>query len=128
MIAFDCPVPRKLDRDQLQWIFEDRYKLIVLNLPYDHSFIVSTPSCPCSHSMTMKQFTYNKWSDTKEDVKKFLEGALASGGEGLVLRKPKSIYHRGITDQLIKLKAYSCYISKMRLIIRFRRYVTMKAW
>jgi ATP dependent DNA ligase domain len=47
---------------------------------------------------------------TKKQLKKALHDVISDGGEGLIMRKPKSIYEPGRTSSLVKLKVFSIQI------------------
>eukprot|EP00026_Physarum_polycephalum_P001478 Phypoly_transcript_01480.p1 GENE.Phypoly_transcript_01480~~Phypoly_transcript_01480.p1 ORF type:complete len:1080 (+),score=145.14 Phypoly_transcript_01480:111-3350(+) len=70
--------------------FEDRYKR-VLETPSQHSFVVNASRRLCT---------------SKKQLSRAMKAVLRDGGEGLILRKPKSGYESGRSPNLVKLKAY----------------------
>ena len=43
---------------------------------------------------------------SQKEMAKRLEDIIADGGEGVVLRKPKSFYEQGRSPSLLKIKVY----------------------
>ena len=98
--------------------FESRFKVIMQKVPYLHPFIVSfnalflTPPLFYSQDAFKIQIIFyyyyitasrNLCGDRKRLVL-FAKMVLKKGGEGLILRRPLSLYERGRSDSLFKLK------------------------
>jgi len=69
--------------------FESRYESVMNNVTVDHPFIIGSPRLICIDPAYMKQ--YKKTICTE-------------GGEGVMLRKPKSYYENGRSHSIIKYK------------------------
>eukprot|EP00026_Physarum_polycephalum_P002361 Phypoly_transcript_02367.p1 GENE.Phypoly_transcript_02367~~Phypoly_transcript_02367.p1 ORF type:complete len:559 (+),score=39.39 Phypoly_transcript_02367:620-2296(+) len=70
--------------------FETRYAVLLHNCEEDHQFVIVAVRLLCTN---------------KEQLEIFMNLILGDGGEGVILRAPKSDYIRGRSDLLIKLKA-----------------------
>eukprot|EP00026_Physarum_polycephalum_P001966 Phypoly_transcript_01970.p1 GENE.Phypoly_transcript_01970~~Phypoly_transcript_01970.p1 ORF type:complete len:954 (+),score=99.16 Phypoly_transcript_01970:90-2951(+) len=84
MAAFDMP---SIHENALP--FEERYGLLLV-IPYEHPFIQPAMRVKCLG---------------KRQMITALKRILRDGGEGLILRKPKSVYEHGRSKNLIKMKA-----------------------
>eukprot|EP00026_Physarum_polycephalum_P001891 Phypoly_transcript_01894.p1 GENE.Phypoly_transcript_01894~~Phypoly_transcript_01894.p1 ORF type:complete len:789 (+),score=99.81 Phypoly_transcript_01894:138-2369(+) len=84
IIAFDDP------NDPLRLPFEDRYLSVLANVPAEHCFINVAVRSKCTKR---RKLAYA------------LRLVLEDGGEGIVLRKPASLYENGRSNNLYKLKA-----------------------
>eukprot|EP00026_Physarum_polycephalum_P001418 Phypoly_transcript_01419.p1 GENE.Phypoly_transcript_01419~~Phypoly_transcript_01419.p1 ORF type:complete len:980 (+),score=139.70 Phypoly_transcript_01419:131-3070(+) len=80
-VVFDCP-----DLEISELPFEERMSELVFQISREHPFVMLSP-CYKSNA-----------------IRKQLEDVLRAGGEGLVIRRPKSLYHRGRSEDLLKLK------------------------
>eukprot|EP00026_Physarum_polycephalum_P001040 Phypoly_transcript_01041.p1 GENE.Phypoly_transcript_01041~~Phypoly_transcript_01041.p1 ORF type:complete len:1163 (+),score=140.56 Phypoly_transcript_01041:229-3717(+) len=85
IVAFDQPAP-----DQQKLPFEKRYGALLLGTPNHHSFVIIATRLICTARKLL--------SHSLKDI-------ILDGGEGLILRKPKSLYVPGRSDDLFKLKA-----------------------
>eukprot|EP00026_Physarum_polycephalum_P001864 Phypoly_transcript_01867.p1 GENE.Phypoly_transcript_01867~~Phypoly_transcript_01867.p1 ORF type:complete len:897 (+),score=81.10 Phypoly_transcript_01867:37-2727(+) len=84
--AFDI-VPSSMD--DMEMPFEERYGALLDTVPEDHAFVIPSFRIFCSH---------------KKQLVKTLKKIVRKGGEGLILRKPNSLYERGKSSSLLKLK------------------------
>eukprot|EP00026_Physarum_polycephalum_P002403 Phypoly_transcript_02409.p1 GENE.Phypoly_transcript_02409~~Phypoly_transcript_02409.p1 ORF type:complete len:900 (+),score=140.14 Phypoly_transcript_02409:101-2800(+) len=85
MVVFDNPDP--VMQGQL---FEDRYQTLVNTIPFDHSFVAIAARIFCASEIFSERAT---------------ETVITDGGEGIILRKPGSMYELIRSPSLIKIKA-----------------------
>eukprot|EP00026_Physarum_polycephalum_P001933 Phypoly_transcript_01936.p1 GENE.Phypoly_transcript_01936~~Phypoly_transcript_01936.p1 ORF type:complete len:910 (+),score=132.37 Phypoly_transcript_01936:109-2838(+) len=85
LLAFDKP-----DFPTQNLAFESRYKFIVDAVPSSHPIVILAARYLCS---------------TRKQLMIAIKHVIKDGGEGVILRKPKTLYERGRTQNLIKLKA-----------------------
>eukprot|EP00026_Physarum_polycephalum_P000399 Phypoly_transcript_00400.p1 GENE.Phypoly_transcript_00400~~Phypoly_transcript_00400.p1 ORF type:complete len:1105 (+),score=129.94 Phypoly_transcript_00400:31-3345(+) len=83
-IAFDVP---SIDT---QIPFEMRYGLMLANVPLDRVFLTPSMRVLCTQ---------------KHHLTHMIDEIMDEGGEGLIVRKPSSLYVPGRSDALLKLKA-----------------------
>ena len=117
MVCFDVPSIEFEDKP-----FEVRYNQLVICILHDHPMIVSSclPSSPSSYlllSLSLLSFHLLDYVKTlaprilgksNEHVQVAIDGIISGGGEGAIMRKTGSLYERGRTSSLIKLKV--CYL------------------
>lgn len=75
-----------------------RYKRFLFSVPSEHQVAIPALRVGCKD---------------KSHVKKFVSAVLRDGGEGVILRKPKSHYEHGRSANLVKIKASNiihCYV------------------
>eukprot|EP00026_Physarum_polycephalum_P002043 Phypoly_transcript_02047.p1 GENE.Phypoly_transcript_02047~~Phypoly_transcript_02047.p1 ORF type:complete len:791 (+),score=118.55 Phypoly_transcript_02047:121-2493(+) len=85
MVAFDNPDPAYHDL-----AFETRYASLVNEIDADNTFLVIAPRVRCI---------------TKRQLIKSADMIIKDGGEGVIVRRPKSLYEPGRSNCLWKIKA-----------------------
>src|SRR5690242_11191863 len=73
--------------------FEERYSMLQHVVPKNHPFVSVAPGIRCQHIEHLQEFTRN---------------IIDSGGEGVILRKPHTLYKGGRSDTFLKFKV-ECY-------------------
>ena len=53
--------------------------------------------------------------NSKKHLKDALRHVLSDGGEGVIMRRPRSMYEPGRTPNLMKLKVFICFFSTVLL-------------
>ena len=110
MIAFDSPSDHKP--------FEYRYQHLLSSIPSDHQFLISLhPSCSfffllppsplfvfvffdiCSYFLVSRFL----WQTT-DLLETLVHSVVTHGGEGLIMRKERSVYEHGRSLSLLKVK------------------------
>eukprot|EP00026_Physarum_polycephalum_P002350 Phypoly_transcript_02356.p1 GENE.Phypoly_transcript_02356~~Phypoly_transcript_02356.p1 ORF type:complete len:908 (+),score=118.97 Phypoly_transcript_02356:113-2836(+) len=84
VICFD-EASRKLKKDP----FEKRYAAILTHFVSSHPVVITAPRFLCENIITLTQS---------------LQCIIDAGGEGVILRKPRSLYESGRSTSLLKLK------------------------
>jgi len=86
LAAFDVPSPLFQQNEE---VFEKRYQFMLSNIADDHSYIFPVVRLTCVDRRFMDSY-----------VKIISE----SGGEGVMLRKPNSVYENGRSHSILKYK------------------------
>eukprot|EP00026_Physarum_polycephalum_P002684 Phypoly_transcript_02692.p1 GENE.Phypoly_transcript_02692~~Phypoly_transcript_02692.p1 ORF type:complete len:862 (+),score=102.64 Phypoly_transcript_02692:87-2672(+) len=82
-MVFDCPVR--------EGTYEERYSFLQTRIPTNHQFVFLAPKITCTGRDHLQEFTKN---------------ILAEGGEGVILRNPKSAYEHGRSKNILKFKTF----------------------
>eukprot|EP00026_Physarum_polycephalum_P002130 Phypoly_transcript_02134.p1 GENE.Phypoly_transcript_02134~~Phypoly_transcript_02134.p1 ORF type:complete len:738 (+),score=96.58 Phypoly_transcript_02134:691-2904(+) len=85
VVAFDDPSP-----DLNGIAFEKRYGSLLAATNSEHPFIIVPSQCKCIN---------------RKHLTKSIQFAIEKGAEGIIARKPKSLYEHGKSLSLVKLKA-----------------------
>eukprot|EP00026_Physarum_polycephalum_P001049 Phypoly_transcript_01050.p1 GENE.Phypoly_transcript_01050~~Phypoly_transcript_01050.p1 ORF type:complete len:906 (+),score=142.25 Phypoly_transcript_01050:476-3193(+) len=104
--AFDVP-----SLDVQHFPFEDRYAFLVDYIPVEHPFILFASRVMCNN---------------RRHLKRTLKSIIRDGGEGVILRRPKSMYEHGRTPNLMKLKASRGDREGIVVSVDERKAVTLK--
>jgi len=95
LIAFDCPNPNAVEnfdliKSDLDGIpFEERYSIVLRNISPLSFFVVVAPRMVCT---------------SKSSMLLYCQYIVAGGGEGVMLRKPASVYENGRSHCVLKYK------------------------
>eukprot|EP00026_Physarum_polycephalum_P001205 Phypoly_transcript_01206.p1 GENE.Phypoly_transcript_01206~~Phypoly_transcript_01206.p1 ORF type:complete len:647 (+),score=92.12 Phypoly_transcript_01206:1465-3405(+) len=87
VIGFDDPTPATHSLP-----FELRYTSLILHIPLHHPFII---------------LAYRSQCTGKLQLDRLMEFIAQNGGEGVILRKPGSVYDHGRSSSLVKVKSVS---------------------
>eukprot|EP00026_Physarum_polycephalum_P001467 Phypoly_transcript_01469.p1 GENE.Phypoly_transcript_01469~~Phypoly_transcript_01469.p1 ORF type:complete len:1107 (+),score=182.36 Phypoly_transcript_01469:326-3322(+) len=85
MVVFDTPA-QSFER----FPFEERFQFLLSNISLSHPFAFVVSRCLCKNKAHMRDA---------------VKGVIENGGEGIIMRKVKSMYERGRTSSLLKIKA-----------------------
>eukprot|EP00026_Physarum_polycephalum_P001387 Phypoly_transcript_01388.p1 GENE.Phypoly_transcript_01388~~Phypoly_transcript_01388.p1 ORF type:complete len:627 (+),score=98.80 Phypoly_transcript_01388:211-1881(+) len=85
LVAFDTTA-RELDDSP----FESRYEILLAYITSNHPFVAVAPRVMC---------------ESEEHMQWFVKGILEEAGEGIILRKVRSVYEHGRSTSLLKLKS-----------------------
>eukprot|EP00026_Physarum_polycephalum_P002833 Phypoly_transcript_02842.p1 GENE.Phypoly_transcript_02842~~Phypoly_transcript_02842.p1 ORF type:complete len:838 (+),score=97.84 Phypoly_transcript_02842:84-2597(+) len=85
LIAFDNP-----DHALHHMQFEKRYAIVAFSISPNHPFLIPASRQKCKN---------------KHHLSALRTHVINDGGEGVILRKPQSVYESGRSDSLLKLKA-----------------------
>jgi len=88
MVAFDVP-SRGMQKERVP--FESRYSHLLNNVEREHPFIFVAPRVTRNHAAHMETYA---------------RAITAGGGEGVILRKPQSLYENGRSHLLLKYKTH----------------------
>jgi len=86
IILFDVP---NSDSQECKLIYERRYSILLSNVPIIHPFLINTTRLKCRDRKYMDNYTRH---------------IIKRGGEGVILRKPGSLYEHGRSHLLLKYK------------------------
>lgn len=127
MIAFDDASPQFESH-----VFELRFNSLLSSIHLRHPFIVSFyflfffKQNDCWRKYTIAP---HKRCTTRKQLNNEIKEIIEKGGEGVILRKPKTVYERGKSHSLLKLKVlllFTYYWLINKFLIRFRHHETKK--
>jgi hypothetical protein len=93
--------------------FDDRYRLLLREVPCSHPFVVASPRIMCfnkNHILFTEFHNVCNIFDPFFDMRAFMNDILKEGGEGVILRKPNSVYQEGASKEVLKFKVLTRYL------------------
>lgn len=85
--------------------YEDRYKALLAFISSDHPFVVSLELILLFVIVDFANINAARLSCTsRKQFIKSLRSVINEGGEGVILRKPHSLYEHGRSTSLLKFK------------------------
>lgn len=100
MITFDNPGP-----SYQNYQYADRYSLLLHDNQFADNIFTVSLNCAWHNLLDVVQIlTARMKCFTHKQVETKLKQVLEDGGEGVVLRKPGSVYEHGRSSSLLKIK------------------------
>lgn len=116
MLVFDEAPPSASDHP-----FEERYTHLLQNVPFDSPFLLSLLIIQlfayCNNIIIVIIINVDFWyipaprvsGVGKRQISKLILEIINDGGEGIMMRRPASLYEHGRSTSLIKYKVFICY-------------------
>ncbi len=105
MVAFDVP-----SKAEEHLPFEERYGLLLPSLSADHPFVVPNAYLLTLITHELKVLAVRMRCFDKGHLETFVKEIINHGGEGAILQAVHSVYERGRSSSVLKLKVHMRFI------------------